>query len=307
VFTEISVIQEFEYPVACNHLKMTPDREHIISCGTYKPRIKIHDLSEHSMKLERHMEAEPLKIEVLGRDLSKLAVLRNDRVIEFHAKYGLHDTIRLPKFGEDISFLPSLSELLVVGRSNSVIRFNLERGRFLKPIESEFYEINSVKVSDVHGLVVVGGAGGFGFIDPRVRKLIKSMRTGEDITSLCYSDNGLNLCVGDALGGIKAYDLRSKDEVLSMSHGNTAVKNVFFSHKNIISASGMYVRLWEGVETLLDLKMNSKINAMALDEGIIMLGTDEPVIRTYYSPRLGDVPGWCKPIENLIEDGIATS
>jgi ribosome biogenesis protein ENP2 len=49
------------------------------------------------MKFERGIDAAVVQLEVLSPDYSKLVFLRDDRFVEFHARYGNHHRIRVPK------------------------------------------------------------------------------------------------------------------------------------------------------------------------------------------------------------------
>lgn len=54
----IELIQGFEFPEASNRIKTTPDGQHAIATGTYKPQMKVWDLGQLSQKFERHSDAE---------------------------------------------------------------------------------------------------------------------------------------------------------------------------------------------------------------------------------------------------------
>jgi ribosome biogenesis protein ENP2 len=88
--------------------------------GVYKPRVRVWELSELSLKFERFLDCEAvdfkvcfveiesrkifLKIlmqlhshQILSNDWRKIAFLRADRTIELHASYGKHFKTRIPK------------------------------------------------------------------------------------------------------------------------------------------------------------------------------------------------------------------
>lgn len=60
----IELIQDLEFPEASNVAKFTPDGKYLIAAGTYKPQFRVFDLSEMSLKFERHTDAETLSFEV---------------------------------------------------------------------------------------------------------------------------------------------------------------------------------------------------------------------------------------------------
>jgi ribosome biogenesis protein ENP2 len=65
--------------------------------GVYKPQMRVFDLTELSMKFDRHMDCENVAFEILSDDWTKSAHLQSDRTIEIHSQYGLHYKTRIPK------------------------------------------------------------------------------------------------------------------------------------------------------------------------------------------------------------------
>ena len=50
--------QDFDFPEASNKVKSTRDGQYVLATGTYKPRMKVFDLEELSMKTERVTDSE---------------------------------------------------------------------------------------------------------------------------------------------------------------------------------------------------------------------------------------------------------
>lgn len=50
--------QDFDFPEASNKIKSTRDGQYVLATGTYKPRMKVFDLEELSMKTERVTDSE---------------------------------------------------------------------------------------------------------------------------------------------------------------------------------------------------------------------------------------------------------
>lgn len=119
------MIQEFDMPGVSTCIKVSPDGQFILACGTYKPRVKCYDVNNLSIKFERCFDADVVAFEVLSEDYSKLVFLQCDRYIEFHAAHGRHYRLRIPRFGRDLSYhLPS-TDLFIVGTSSVSCYFNL--------------------------------------------------------------------------------------------------------------------------------------------------------------------------------------
>ena len=68
-----------------------PSGRYIVSAGVYPPMIKIFETDNLSMKCERYVDAEVVRLRVLEDSYRKLALLRQDRTIELHAAYGKCD------------------------------------------------------------------------------------------------------------------------------------------------------------------------------------------------------------------------
>ena len=52
------VRQDFDFPEASNKVRSTRDGQYLLATGTYKPRMKVFDLEELSMKTERVTDSE---------------------------------------------------------------------------------------------------------------------------------------------------------------------------------------------------------------------------------------------------------
>ena len=98
-----------------------------VVAGIYPPQIKTYELSQLSMKFERHFDSEILDFQILSDDYSKMAFLCADRSINFHAKYGHHYSLRIPRMGRDLEYDCWSCDLLCAASSPDVYRVNLEQ------------------------------------------------------------------------------------------------------------------------------------------------------------------------------------
>ena len=87
----VELIQDFEFPTASSCIQTSPSGQYIVSAGVYPPMIKIFETDNLSMKCERYVDAEVVRLRVLEDSYRKLALLRQDRTIELHAAYGKCD------------------------------------------------------------------------------------------------------------------------------------------------------------------------------------------------------------------------
>jgi ribosome biogenesis protein ENP2 len=60
----IELLQDFSFPEASLKIKTTPDQQYILATGVYKPHMKVYDLSQLSMKFERHTDCDNVQFEV---------------------------------------------------------------------------------------------------------------------------------------------------------------------------------------------------------------------------------------------------
>lgn len=81
----IELIQDLDFSVAGQCLRVSPDERFIVASGVYPPRLKVFETRELAMKVERGIDAEVLKMHIISDDYSKLLLLCDDRNIEFHA------------------------------------------------------------------------------------------------------------------------------------------------------------------------------------------------------------------------------
>jgi ribosome biogenesis protein ENP2 len=167
----IELIQDFEMPDVSTCICMSPDGQYIFVGGTYKPRLRCYDVHEMSMKFERCVDAEIIKMLVLSDGYEKvgvqvayvytavcsqLALLQDERYIELHVQHGAHLRLRLPKFGRDIAYYAPHAELLVCASGGDIYRLNLELGRFMQPMNSEALSTTCCAVNQHHYLFVNG-------------------------------------------------------------------------------------------------------------------------------------------------------
>lgn len=239
---------------------MSKDGQYILSTGIYKPRIKCFDVNNLSLKFERCVDSEIVTFDILSDDYSKMVFLHCDRYIEFHAAYGRHHRLRIPRFGRDLSYNNSSCDLYVVGVGKDIYRINLERGQFLKSYETDASSINKCQLNPVHNLLIVGTQDGkVEAWDPREKKNVGTLDCGFDclnetklntvpsITSIKFQD-GLTMAVGTVTGQILLYDIRSNKPFLFKDHMNgTPIRNIEF-HKQmdlVYSMDNSIVKIWE--------------------------------------------------------------
>ena len=142
--TRIDLIQDLDFAISSQKIRVTRDNNYILATGVYPPRLKIYDTRELSMKCERGIDAEVIQLIDIADDYSKIAILCGDRNIELHAQYGRHFKIRIPRFGRDMVYNQHSSDLITCGEGNEIYRLNLSLGRFQAPFVSSCLDLNCI-------------------------------------------------------------------------------------------------------------------------------------------------------------------
>ncbi|KAL0043459.1 hypothetical protein WJX79_005231 [Trebouxia sp. C0005] len=322
---QVELVQDLEFPAACHRLKATPDGQYLFATGIHAPRLRVYELSQLSMKFERHFDAEIVDFQILSDDYSKAAFLCEDRSIHFHAKFGQHYSTRVPSFGRDLAYAPFSADLLVVGSAPEVYRLNLAEGRFLSPLPAKSPGINACGISSVHGLF--GCAGDDGVLecfDLRKRTSIGTLNAAAaagaadaELTAVRFDDTGLHCAVGTSNGLVALYDLRSSRPLLVKDHmyGDKVTDIKFHAAhgsggnagEKIVSSDSHIVKIWDqhsGVSFTNIEPAEGSINDVCLwkDSGLAMLACDAPKIQAYFVPSLGPAPKWCSFLEGLTEE-----
>ena len=83
--TRIDLIQDLDYPVSSQRLRVTADNRFIVTSGLYPPRVKLFETADLAMKCERGIDSEVVQFQMLSTDYTKMAFLCADRNIELHA------------------------------------------------------------------------------------------------------------------------------------------------------------------------------------------------------------------------------
>ncbi|KAL4644129.1 hypothetical protein ACB098_02G120800 [Castanea mollissima] len=319
----VDLIQDLRFETATTKIKATPDGEFLIASGIYPPQVKVYELSQLSLKFERHLDSEIIDFQVLDEDYSKLAFLCADRSVYLHAKYGKHYSLRIPRMGRDMAYDCWSCDLLCAASSPDLYRINLEQGRFLSSLTTQSPAINVVSRSKLHGLVACGGEdGAIECFDLRMRSSVGRIDavapTGDidqEVTSLEFDgDGGFQLAVGSSGGKVLIYDLRSSSPVRVKDHmyGSPILdikwhRTLNSEHPKLISTDNHVVRIWdpETGEGMTSIEPTAgAINDICIfnGSGLMLLALDCSQIPSYFLPALGPAPKWCSNLENLTEE-----
>jgi len=308
-------------------IKMTNDKEHIIVTGTYPPVIKCYTVSDLSLKFQRGLTCEIKAFETLSDDFGKLVFLQTDRTLSFHAPYGQHYNIRIPKFGRSLVYGWDTCDLYVSSCGEEVYRLCLETGQFKEPFTLGYSGCNKVAINpSVPQLLACGGESSMcEFWDIRSRKSASIINVSNDkqveISELKFDTDGLTLGVGTSNGNCILYDIRSSKPIYTKEHQyEVPIVNITFhnSSRHVVSTDKKIVKIWErdggnqgkiltNIETPADINDIHIIEDKRGESGLIMIAGEQSRVMTFFVPRLGPAPRWCSFLENLTEELEETS
>lgn len=320
----IELIQDFEFPAACQRIKISSNGEYVFATGYHPPRVRVFDVNQLSMKFERHFDSEIIDFQILTEDYSKAAFLCADRSVALHARYGTHYRLRVPRMGRDLAYSPYSAELFIAASAPELYRISLGEGRFMAALSTKSPAINACGISPCHGLLACAGEDGIlECFDPRQRNSLGWLDAagaagghGQGLTSLRFDDGGMHVGVGTSGGIVAIYDLRSQRPMAIKDHMydspivdlkfHTATAGIAGSQL-VISSDKHAVRIWEvdsGHALATIEPPGAGINDVCTwpHSGLIMIGADSPRVHSFFIPSLGPAPPWCSFLENLTEE-----
>lgn len=323
----IELIQDFTFPIASSCMKLSDDGSHMFCAGVYAPRLKIFDLNEMTLKVERGVDSEVRRVCPISDDFTKCALLLEDRSIELHAQYGKHHVVRIPKFGRDMIYNKYTAELLSCGTGNDVWRLNLNEGRFMKSYETEIEGINSIKYN--HSLNILGACGAEGKIEiwdlrshskaaylpasdvfnsNQTNSLYNNFFNGKvENTSIEFSN--FLMAVGNKTGCSSVFDLRYPNPLFTVKHSyKLPIISVRFhdTSESIITVDSKLIKFSNAKtgKIISNVEANHNINDFEIYQGSGMFFTanESPKMDIFFAPGLGPAPKWCSFIEKITEE-----
>ncbi|KAJ7637141.1 NUC153 and WD40 repeat-containing nucleolar rRNA processing-related protein [Roridomyces roridus] len=324
----IELIQGFEFPEASNRIKTTRDGQFAIATGTYKPQMRVWDLTQLTLKFERHSDAENVDFVMLSDDWTKSIHLQNDRTVELHTQGGTHYRTRIPRFGRSIEYHFPSCDAYVAGAGNEIYRLNLDQGR--TPTE-DIPGVNTIDINPAHQLLAFGleAAGSAQFWDPRSRSRVGLLRLPRNrlmpsgggglplsVTAISSRADGLSYALGTSTGHTLLYDIRAGQPFALKDQGyGLPVTNVSWIEGGsrmagdgmVLSADKKVIKIWDrhspstnfaAITPAADLNYVHHVPG----SGLIMTANEGIQMATFYIPQLGPAPRWASFLENITEE-----
>lgn len=303
-----------------------------MATGTYKPQIRVYELSQAGLKFERHTDAENVDFEILSSDWTKSVHLQNDRSIEFHSQGGIHARTRIPKFGRALKYNPNNCDLIIASSGNQVFRLNVDQGRFMAPFEMDFEStagnlkdeggVNCLDVNPVHSLLGFGLENGtVEFWDPRSRRRVSQLNiggaghgVGSGVTSLSFRNDGLNVAFGTYEGNTLLFDMRASEPYVQKDQGyDLPIKKIGWieseaggNSTKVYSADKKIVKVWDRVDgkpyTAMEPAVDINDVEYIQESGMFLMANEGKHMHAYYVPSIGPAPEWCSYLDNITEE-----
>eukprot|EP00753_Platysulcus_tardus_P017513 PLAT6424.4.p1 GENE.PLAT6424.4~~PLAT6424.4.p1 ORF type:complete len:719 (-),score=361.70 PLAT6424.4:73-2175(-) len=322
----IQLIQDFDFPIASQCVEVSRDEQYIVATGTYKPTLKIYDVADLSLKVDRGLTCETVALSILDDDYSKLALLLADRTVEVHAAYGFHHRLRVPKFGRTMQYNRGNCELLVAGGGSDIYRLNLDQGRFMAPFATSFDDgINTLAINPLHQLIVAGGEDGWlEAWDPRARRRVARVDlasqlpavpevTEVQMTSVAFASDGLLMAAGSSAGHAALLDLRKLAPMVVKEHQSGLPVSRLAFHDDarcVLSMDRKVVKIWNrdtgamfaSVEPTADAVDLAVVPNGGRSSGLMLMAGEQSRVMAYYVPALGPAPSWASFLDSLTEE-----
>ncbi|KAM3442584.1 hypothetical protein NHJ13734_002257 [Beauveria thailandica] len=336
--SRVELLQDFEFEEASSCIRISEDGDWVMSTGTYKPQIHVHNLPQLGLSFARHTNSLNHSFVLLSTDYTKSLHLQTDRRIEFHTPMGCHYEVRLPRYGRDIKYDRNATEALIpaVGidadGKGEVFRMNLEAGRFMKSYQIEVggdddltggglqggIHVGSVNVAAIaersHNLLAFGTSiGTVEFWDPRSKSRV-ALLAGHDgeVTALDFNESGLSLATGSSTGMVQLFDLRRPTPMLKKDHGygfpvqNLKHMTTSSQEKKVMSADKRIIKIWDEKDgepwTSVEPAVDLNDVAWCKDSGMLLTANEGPQQHAFFVPQLGPAPKWCSFLDNMVEE-----
>ncbi|TQV97682.1 hypothetical protein V2A60_006582 [Cordyceps javanica] len=336
--SRVELLQDFEFEEASSCIRISEDGDWVMSTGTYKPQIHVHNLPQLGLSFARHTNSLNHSFILLSSDYSKSLHLQTDRRIEFHTPMGCHYEVRLPRYGRDIKYDRNSTEALIpaVGidadGKGEVFRMNLEAGRFMKSYQIEVggddeltggglqggIHVGSVNVAAIaersHNLLAFGTSiGTVEFWDPRSKSRV-ALLAGHDgeVTAIDFNESGLSLATGSSTGMVQLFDLRRPTPMLKKDHGygfpvqNLKHMTTSSQERKVMSADKRIIKIWDEKDgepwTSVEPAVDLNDVAWCKDSGMLLTANEGPQQHAFFIPQLGPAPKWCSFLDNMVEE-----
>ncbi|SCM25049.1 nucleolar protein 10, putative [Plasmodium chabaudi chabaudi] len=281
----VEVLHDLEFSQKSDDIKISDDGRYLCVSGMYPPQVGLYDTSELSIKHRRHFDEEVLSFVFLTSNYEKLAFLCKNRYLEFHNAAGKYYKMRIPKEGRSLMYNKESTNLYITASYEDIYILNLQKGCYESSIKTKNEHNNFICKNMQLPIFCTGGSDGYLEIwDEREKKSLNFLNVNEyeELTSSCFSDNGLKLAVGTSKGIVKLFDIRHSKPLLIKDHCNDIpIKKIEFL--NVDSSKSSYMGTNEWYRNTYDNYNNSGMynSSTNLSCNELVASCDENCIKIY--------------------------
>lgn len=311
----IELLQGLGMPDICSGACVTKDGKYLLALGTYKPRLRCYEFSQNSLKFERGLDFEALKLISPLDDFSRLIILQRDRYVEFHTGSGQHYRTRVADDSRDFCLNERNADIYFVGKSANIHRLNIYQGQFMQPFLSPIPDLRCCAVNNDLQLLAVGTEmGSLQIWDCRDRNMVTHFSPDSSRQALTHLQFGkaMQYAVGSEAGLVSLFDLRAKKCYAQRDHRyGLPINNIEFLNNDqwVASSDKRGVRVWseESGDTRLIVSFEPHkvaVNGFCLAQpgtGLFFVPTESPTIHTFFIPSIGPAPKFCSFLDNIVE------
>jgi len=319
----VELLQGLEFEGgASRRIKFSDDGRMLVVTGEYPPACKVFELSQLGQKYERRLGCAAVDVWCLSPDLGKMVFLLADRTLDFHAPYGTHYKVRVPSAGRRLLYDGAKCTLHVASGQRPVAhRLDLDSGTFLSDLEVGS-QSSCCDLGRGVPLTAFGCEDGIvRFFDARTSSIqpVALLDVGNDVTSLKFDKDCLNVACGTSDAEVKLYDLRSKRPTITKAHQNLLPIVDLKWHSSsketasqlILSSDSRVLKAWDSRDgkVFTNVEPSSPLNHVAVapssderDSGLILMAGEQSRVMAYYVPALGRAPRWCAFLDSLTEE-----
>ena len=322
----VDVLQDLTFPTLTTKARFSNDSQYFAACGCYPPMLRLYDLGNTGLKVQRNTDSEIVDFHFLSDDYQLMALVEADRNLEFHNKGGKLYKMRIPRPPRCSAFDCHTPQLIVGGVGGQIYRVDLQEGRFRtswdtpslsqKLISSDAFGVNALVYSPETCLTFAADGHSLSTYDARTRGgIVSSIVLETEGTAVAVDKTGLQVAAGTSESDIILYDIRSSHPLHQFTHhSDLPIKEIHFhtsySTHTLISADSRSIRMFRPDENTNRSKLfcviepDVTINSFTVfpESGLLMVPCEDMVINTFYVPELGPSPVFAAFLDDLAAD-----
>ena len=328
----LEILQGFQFSSHSNQIRLTINKRYLGVSGMYPPDLLVYDLDELAIKFVRRIDSEIRDFIWLTEDYKKLAILRSDKVLEFHDQGGLFFKFGIPFNGTKLLYNKNDAILYIATTDHLILRIDLSEGKFLKSLETVGYDVRCIAYHKLSKKLIAGTVTGTieifdnNNLDP-VNIFNHAEKENYDnslkfLTCDC-SEKSSQIAFGTNLGKVYVFNVNDISTPLFIKDHKiiSPITDVRFSesfsdigeHEIIISSDINNIKVYQyngtpNLDNIVSIPSIASINAVLHfpRSGMIFSCLNTQKMALFYVPTIGIAPIWI-PFVDCVVDEIDSS